>query len=273
MVSLKQKNCPQFVQHLLFGEAAHGSLSACLCSFDCIKAYRSQGAPRRKLECAVLKNKSHTKADYVRPVLNLTNVLPSFTLKGLVGMAGTMVSTSLELGFLIVMAGLAGLAALFAALCFFRMRPQASALTEQAAGRILRSETDIVLAAVGDQARGCGKSLDGHWPIFRKSRLRHLARCATALTFRLERSASGSRDECGELVHVEGLRVMLETQLDQSSGFRWAAVSASLLASLTLVRIWRAIALCTCSPTVSRKNGSRLAPAASSRVDRPAGLS
>jgi len=70
-----------------------------------------------------------------------------------------MASASLELGFLIVIAALAGLAALFAALCFFRMRPQASALTEQAAGRILRSETDIVRAAVGDQARGLRQEL------------------------------------------------------------------------------------------------------------------
>ena len=75
-----------------------------------------------------------------------------------------MGSTSLELGFLIVIAALAGVGALFAALCFFRMRPQAAALTEQTAGRMLRSETDIVRAAVEDQARGLrqelGRTLD-----------------------------------------------------------------------------------------------------------------
>ena|ERR1019366_1086514 len=65
-----------------------------------------------------------------------------------------MLGTSFELVLLMVIAALAGVAALFAALCFFRMRPQGSALTEQTAGRILRSETDIVRGAVEDQARG-----------------------------------------------------------------------------------------------------------------------
>ena len=60
-----------------------------------------------------------------------------------------MPAASFELVVFMLIAALAGLAALFAALCFFRMRPQASALTEQAAGRMLRSETDIV--------RGCGR--------------------------------------------------------------------------------------------------------------------
>ena len=70
-----------------------------------------------------------------------------------------MPAASFELVVLIVIAVLASLAALFAALCFFRMRPQASALTEQAAGRILRSETDIVRGAVEDQARGLRQEL------------------------------------------------------------------------------------------------------------------
>jgi DNA recombination protein RmuC len=59
----------------------------------------------------------------------------------------------------IVIAALAGLGAMFAALCFFRMRPQASALTEQTAGRMLRSETDVVRGAVEDQARGLRQEL------------------------------------------------------------------------------------------------------------------
>lgn len=67
-----------------------------------------------------------------------------------------MTGTSFELLILTITAALAGVGALFAALCFFRMRPQESALTEQTAGRILRSETDIVRAAVEDQARGLG---------------------------------------------------------------------------------------------------------------------
>jgi DNA recombination protein RmuC len=74
-------------------------------------------------------------------------------------MEGMMSGTSFELVLLMVIAALAGVAALFAALCFFRMRPQASALTEQTAGRILRSETDIVRAAVEDQARGLRQEL------------------------------------------------------------------------------------------------------------------
>jgi DNA recombination protein RmuC len=74
-------------------------------------------------------------------------------------MEGLMPVASFELAVLIVIAVLAGLGALFAALCFFRMRPQASALTEQTAGRILRSETDIVRGAVENQARGLRQEL------------------------------------------------------------------------------------------------------------------
>ena len=38
----------------------------------------------------------------------------------------------------------------------------------------------------------CGRNLDGHWPVFRMSRLRRSVRCATALMCKFERSASGS---------------------------------------------------------------------------------
>ena len=62
-----------------------------------------------------------------------------------------MLGTSFELLLLIVIAALAGVAALFAAMCFFRMLPQASDLTEQTAGRILRSETDIVRALLSEK--------------------------------------------------------------------------------------------------------------------------
>jgi DNA recombination protein RmuC len=55
--------------------------------------------------------------------------------------------------------------AVFSALCLLRTRTQVSTLTEQAAGRILRSETDIVRAAVSDEARGLrqelGRTLSG----------------------------------------------------------------------------------------------------------------
>jgi DNA recombination protein RmuC len=60
---------------------------------------------------------------------------------------------------LLCAAGLAGVGTVFAALCFFRMRPQAAALTEQTAGRMLRSETDIVRVAVEEQARGLRQDL------------------------------------------------------------------------------------------------------------------
>jgi DNA recombination protein RmuC len=70
-----------------------------------------------------------------------------------------------ELLLLVAIAALAGVGTVFAVLCFFRTRPQASALTEQTAGRILRSETDIVRAAVEEQARGLrqelGRTLNG----------------------------------------------------------------------------------------------------------------
>jgi DNA recombination protein RmuC len=69
-----------------------------------------------------------------------------------------MLGASLELTLLTVIAVLAGVGALFAALCFFR-KPQTAALTEQSAARILRSETDIVRGAVEEQARGMRQEL------------------------------------------------------------------------------------------------------------------
>jgi len=65
-----------------------------------------------------------------------------------------MPATSFELLVLFVIAAFAAIAALFAVMCFFRMRPKAAALTEQAAARLVRSETDIVRVAVEDQSRG-----------------------------------------------------------------------------------------------------------------------
>ena len=66
---------------------------------------------------------------------SLTDVPRSFTVQSVVGMEGPMPATSFELVALLLIAALAGLAALFAALCFFRMGPQTSPLTEQSAGR------------------------------------------------------------------------------------------------------------------------------------------
>jgi DNA recombination protein RmuC len=70
-----------------------------------------------------------------------------------------------ELLLLSVLILISGTSAVFSALCLLRTRSQASTLTEQSAGRILRSETDIVRAAVAEEARGLrqelGRTLNG----------------------------------------------------------------------------------------------------------------
>ena len=70
-----------------------------------------------------------------------------------------------ELILLATATGCAGVAALFAILCFLRPQRLPNALTTQGAAQILRAETDIVRTAVEDQARGLhqelGQSLKG----------------------------------------------------------------------------------------------------------------
>jgi DNA recombination protein RmuC len=68
---------------------------------------------------------------------------------------------SVELVLLAVAAAGAGVAALFAILCFLRPHRLPDALTAQGATHILRAETDIVRAAIEDQARGVRQEL-GH---------------------------------------------------------------------------------------------------------------
>jgi DNA recombination protein RmuC len=72
---------------------------------------------------------------------------------------------SAELVLLVIATAGAGVAALFAILCFLRTQQLPDALTPQSATQILRAETDIVRAAVEDQARGLrqelGQSLKG----------------------------------------------------------------------------------------------------------------
>ena len=72
---------------------------------------------------------------------------------------------SAELVLLVIATAGAGAAALFAILCFLRTQQLPAALTAQGATQILRAETDIVRAAVEDQARGLrqelGQSLKG----------------------------------------------------------------------------------------------------------------
>ncbi len=72
---------------------------------------------------------------------------------------------SAELVLLVIATAGAGVAALFAILCFLRTQQLPGALTAQGVTQILRAETDIVRAAVEDQARGLrqelGQSLKG----------------------------------------------------------------------------------------------------------------
>ena len=72
---------------------------------------------------------------------------------------------SAELVLLVISTAGAGIAALFAILCFLRTQQFPAALTAQGATQILRGETDIVPAAVEEQARGLrqelGQSLKG----------------------------------------------------------------------------------------------------------------
>ena len=70
-----------------------------------------------------------------------------------------MSGMSFDLLLLIVIATLAGVGAPFCRAVFFSDGPEASALTEQSAGRILRSETDIVRAAIEVQAHGLRQEL------------------------------------------------------------------------------------------------------------------
>ena len=68
---------------------------------------------------------------------------------------------SAELVLLVIATAGAGVAALFAILCFLRTQQLPGALTAQGATQILRAETDIVRAAVEEQARGLRQEL-GH---------------------------------------------------------------------------------------------------------------
>ena len=72
---------------------------------------------------------------------------------------------SAEVALLVIATAGVSVAALFTILCFFRMRQLPDALTAHRATQILRAETDIVRAAVEDQARGLrhelGNSLKG----------------------------------------------------------------------------------------------------------------
>ena len=68
---------------------------------------------------------------------------------------------SSELALLVIATAGAGVAALFAILCFLRTKQLPDALTAQGATQILRAETDIVRTAIDEQARGLRQEL-GH---------------------------------------------------------------------------------------------------------------
>jgi DNA recombination protein RmuC len=68
---------------------------------------------------------------------------------------------SAELVLLVIATAGASVAALFAILCFIRSKQLPDALTARGAAQILRTETDIVRAAIEDQARGLRHEL-GH---------------------------------------------------------------------------------------------------------------
>src|ERR1022692_899776 len=68
---------------------------------------------------------------------------------------------SADLVLLVIATAGAGVAALFAILCFLRTRHLPHVLTAQDAAQILRAETDIVRASVEEQSRGLRQEL-GH---------------------------------------------------------------------------------------------------------------
>ena len=73
-----------------------------------------------------------------------------------------MSGATFELILLSVLILISGIGAVVSALCLLRTRSQTSTLTEQSAGRILRSETDIVRARSRRRLVVCGRSLDAH---------------------------------------------------------------------------------------------------------------
>ena len=73
-------------------------------------------------------------------------------------LTGGFPAMSAELVLLVISTAGAGVAAVFAILCF-RTQQSPAALAAQGATQILRGETDIVRAAVEDQARGLREEL------------------------------------------------------------------------------------------------------------------
>ena len=97
---------------------------------------------------------------------------------------------SAELVLLVIATTGAGVAASFAILCFLRTQQLPAALTVQGAAQILRAETDIVRAAIEDQARGLRQELGHSLKGLQELTLAALARCETASMFRFAGSGS-----------------------------------------------------------------------------------
>ena len=148
---------------------------------------------------------------------------------------------SAELVLLVVATGCAGVAALFAALCFFRMQQLPSALTAQGATQILRAETDIVRTAIEDQARGLRQELGHSLKGFQELTLAAFGTLRDGIEAQVrgfgERLDAGTKaideraaaistklnDEMAQMrteanANRETLRTLIEQKLDQSIG-------------------------------------------------------
>ena len=101
-----------------------------------------------------------------------------------------MSGTSFDLLLLIAIVALAGVGACIRWVVFFSDGPEASALTEQSAARILRSETDIVRAAVEVHARGLRQELGRTLTGFQDVTLRAFGTLRGGMMFKFALSAS-----------------------------------------------------------------------------------
>lgn len=147
---------------------------------------------------------------------------------------------SAELVLLVIATVGAGVAALFAIFCFLQTRQLPHGLTAQGTAQILRGETDIVRAAVDEQARGLrqelGHSLKGFQELTlaafgtlrdgidaqvrgfggRLDRgIKSIDEKATAISTKLNEEMAQTRSEAN--ANRETLRILVEQKLDTST--------------------------------------------------------
>jgi DNA recombination protein RmuC len=148
---------------------------------------------------------------------------------------------SLQIVLLALTAAGAGVAALFSILCFFRPVKSSDLLTVQAAGQILRGETDIVRAAVDEHSRGLRQELGHSLTGFQELTLAAFGNLRDGIDVQVrgfgerldggiktidERAASIStklNDEMAQMrteanINREALRALIEQKLDHSVG-------------------------------------------------------